>query len=195
MAGQPQDELPNNVDNANEEAPGNNGDDRQAPDADADTQPGPMARLLSAPLSVGNGLVVLVIVGAIVVLITLAIGPTREGSKTGIDSADYARGLITLIFSGGTMLIAVLLALYVITSDSPQASDRFTRGKEVLTILIGVFGTILGFYFGKTDVTPPTPTSTQQTAPADGNAGTPKPDNPKPDDNPDKPKPDEGGGS
>jgi NADH:ubiquinone oxidoreductase subunit 6 (subunit J) len=140
--------------------------------ASGGAQPNAVARILGAPLSIGNALVVLVILGAIVVLVTLAIGPTREGSQTGINSVEYARGLITLIFSGGTMLIAVLLALYVITSDSPHADERFTRGKEVLTILIGVFGTILGFYFGKSDATPPTPASTQQTAPADDAGNT-----------------------
>ena len=26
--------------------------------------------------------------------------------------------------------------------------ERFDRGKEVLSLLIGIFGTIIGFYFG-----------------------------------------------
>ena len=137
-----------------------------------------VSRIMGTPLSIGNALVLLVILGAIIVLITLAIGPTREGSQTGINSADYARGLITLIFSGGTMLIAILLALYVITSDSPHADERFSRGKEVLTILIGVFGTILGFYFGKSDTPPVPPVPTQQAVPTDANSNPPAGANP-----------------
>ena len=65
------------------------------------------------------------------------------------------------------MLIAVLLALFVITSDSPDAKERFAHGKEVLTILIGVFGTILGFYFGKADVPQTTPNQVQDSRPDD----------------------------
>ena len=70
------------------------------------------------------------ILGAIVVLVTLAIGPTRVGTQTAIDNAEYARGLIALIFSGGTMLIAVLLALYVITSESPIADERLRVARK-----------------------------------------------------------------
>ncbi|MBL8810745.1 MAG: hypothetical protein JNM43_11255 [Planctomycetaceae bacterium] len=112
---------------------------------------GTVTAFLSRPLSVGNGLLILVIAGAIVVLLALAIGPTLTGSLTGINNTEYARGLITLVFSGGTMLIAILLTLFVITSESTEADKRFTQGKEVLTLLIGVFGTILGFYFGKAE--------------------------------------------
>jgi len=132
--------------------------------------PGVVSRILGTPVSIGNALVLLVILGASVVGIVLAIGPTRDPSQIGINSAEYARGLITLIFSGGTMLIAVLLVLYVITSDSAVAKERFGHGKEVLTLLIGVFGTILGFYFGKSDVVPPAPAPTEQRIPADDTA-------------------------
>jgi hypothetical protein len=60
---------------------------------------------------------------------------------------DFARGLITFILALGTMLIALLLVLGALFG-SEESKDNFTRGKEVLTVLIGVLGTILGFYFG-----------------------------------------------
>jgi hypothetical protein len=34
----------------------------------------------------------------------------------------------------------------------PTCRERFTLGKEVLTILIGVLGTIVGFYFGSAPI-------------------------------------------
>ena len=76
------------------------------------------------------------------------------------------------------MLIAVLLALFVITSDAADAKERFAHGKEVLTILIGVFGTILGLYFGKTDVPQKPSNQVQATTPNDSIARNPPTANP-----------------
>lgn len=63
---------------------------------------------------------------------------------------DIARGLITFLLSVATVVIAVLLVVSALLmgNTTEEADKRFTRGKEVLTVLIGVFGTILGFYYG-----------------------------------------------
>lgn len=61
-------------------------------------------------------------------------------------SADLARGVITFIFAVGTIGIALLLTIGVLVGNFK--ADEFAKAKEVLTHLIGVFGTILGFYFG-----------------------------------------------
>ncbi len=61
-------------------------------------------------------------------------------------SVDYARGVITFIFAVGTIGIALLLTLGALLGS--HTLDVFAKAKEVLTVLIGVFGTILGFYFG-----------------------------------------------
>jgi hypothetical protein len=60
---------------------------------------------------------------------------------------ENARGLITYILALGTMAIALVLVLAALLGGA-QSAENFGRGKEVLTILIGVFGTILGFYYG-----------------------------------------------
>jgi hypothetical protein len=60
---------------------------------------------------------------------------------------ENARGLITFILALGTMAIALVLVLAALLGGE-QSAENFGRGKEVLTILIGVFGTILGFYYG-----------------------------------------------
>ena len=68
---------------------------------------------------------------------------------------DYARGLITFVFAVGTIGIAVLLAVNAISGRSGDAPGRFSRGKEVLAILVGILGTIIGFYFGGGNDEPP----------------------------------------
>jgi hypothetical protein len=63
-----------------------------------------------------------------------------------LGNADLARGVITFIFAIGTIGIALLVALGALIGDHDDT--KLGRAKEVLTVLIGIFGTILGFYFG-----------------------------------------------
>ena len=65
-----------------------------------------------------------------------------------IEKVEYARGMITLLFATGTIVIAILMTFCAIFSTDNIAKERFDRGKEILSLLIGIFGTILGFYFG-----------------------------------------------
>lgn len=61
-----------------------------------------------------------------------------------------ARGLITFFFALGTVGVAIVLtaAAFSISADDRELMrERFDMGKQVLTALIGIFGTILGFYF------------------------------------------------
>jgi hypothetical protein len=62
---------------------------------------------------------------------------------------EFARGLITYLFAVVTIGTAVVLVVSALTSDeTPTNERRFERGKEILSLLLGVFGTIVGFYFG-----------------------------------------------
>lgn len=70
-----------------------------------------------------------------------------------IATIEAARGLITFLFAVATVGIAVIvvLAAFLGNGSPEELAERFQRGKDVLTILIGVFGAILGFYFGSDD--------------------------------------------
>jgi hypothetical protein len=62
---------------------------------------------------------------------------------------EYARGLITYLFAVVTIGTAVVLVVSALTSAPDERHKaQFERGKEVLSLLLGVFGTIVGFYFG-----------------------------------------------
>jgi hypothetical protein len=65
-----------------------------------------------------------------------------------IGKTEFARGMITLLFGVGTIIIALILTLTAILQAGLTAEDRFKYGIQILTVLMGVFGTILGFYFG-----------------------------------------------
>lgn len=67
----------------------------------------------------------------------------------------YARGVITFLFALGTIGIALALtsAALLRDGDAEEAGKRFDRGKDVLTILVGILGAIIGFYFQSADTT------------------------------------------
>jgi hypothetical protein len=62
--------------------------------------------------------------------------------------ADQARGLITFLFSISTIAIFLLIAIATFWIDKDQVEIRFSKAKDLLTVMIGIFGTILGFYYG-----------------------------------------------
>jgi hypothetical protein len=62
----------------------------------------------------------------------------------GMGKAQFARGLITYLFAVVTIGTAVVLVLSAVLGTD---KERFDRGKEVLGLLLGVFGTMVGFYF------------------------------------------------
>jgi beta-lactam-binding protein with PASTA domain len=90
---------------------------------------------------------------------------------------EVARGLITFLIAITTVGIALILALSTIVLKGGTDDDkRFDRGKQVLTILIGVLGTIVGFYFGSSlDTKTRTPLAIVTTTLPDGAANKPYP--------------------
>jgi hypothetical protein len=72
--------------------------------------------------------------------------------------------LITIVIAIATVAIAFLLVGFSFFSekDGDEREGRFSQGREVLGLFIGILGTVVGFYFGESssrqgrlEVTPP----------------------------------------
>jgi hypothetical protein len=82
-----------------------------------------------------------------------------------------ARGLITLLISVGAVWVAIILA---VGAFSKADDKQFTRAKDVLVIMIGLLGTIVGYYFGSESSNNPQAVDqnyTETSAPADSSSG------------------------
>jgi hypothetical protein len=65
-----------------------------------------------------------------------------------IAGINQARGFITFLFALSTMGVILLIAASVFWLPPEELDRRFPPAKDLLTVIIGVLGTILGFYFG-----------------------------------------------
>jgi hypothetical protein len=109
----------------------------------------PLARSWSDVILDNVGLTFLGLFGVIVAGV-LVWGIFWHGSSfiTLIANVDQARGLITFLFSLTTIALFILIAITTFWMEKEDVEARFNKAKDLLTIMIGIFGTILGFYFG-----------------------------------------------
>ncbi len=90
--------------------------------------------------------IALVILLGVMFLLAMAIfGWDRGKVLLTMAQPEFARGLITYLFTIVTIGTAVVLIISGLTGGS---KEQFDRGKEILGLLLGVFGTMVGFYFG-----------------------------------------------
>ena len=114
------------------------------------------------------------VVGIITITAIAAIIYSGNLSSIGDGGSNVARGLITFLVAIVTVAIAIILTLSAVMSSSKDYKERFALGKEILTIFIGVLGTIVGFYFGSAqiDKAATTPANANIKANANFNANT-----------------------
>lgn len=110
---------------------------------------GCMDRVIGALVSNPMGTVIAAISILIVVIISISLFGENEFLRN-LSNVEFARGLITFLFAIGTIGIALIITFSVFASERSldESKERFYRGKEILTIFIGILGTIVGFYFG-----------------------------------------------
>ena len=90
-------------------------------------------------------LISLLILLGVLFLLGMAILDLDKGRVlVGMGKASFARGLITYLFAVVTIGTAVVLVLSALLGSEKV---NFDHGKEVLGLLLGVFGTMVGFYF------------------------------------------------
>lgn len=112
-----------------------------------------------------SGYIVLAVASFVVLAGILAglLFPSLGFRKDMADPAT-ARGVITFLFAFGTISIALLIAAASYwVRDSEELKARFGYAKDILMVLIGILGTIIGFYFGTQDNTPTEQPPLQQT--------------------------------
>ena len=71
-----------------------------------------------------------------------------------LQDAEKTRGLITFSVAIVTVAIALILVFYLIfgskvdNEDKDEVKNRFTFGKDILMVFVGILGTVMGFYYG-----------------------------------------------
>jgi len=79
----------------------------------------------------------------------------NTGKAIFLKDTDAARGLITFIITVTAAGLFIIMAIStVVLARGADDDKRFDRGKQVLTMLIGILGTIVGFYFGAAPASP-----------------------------------------
>ena len=91
----------------------------------------------------------LILMGVFFVIGMTIVGWDRGNVLRNMGQVEYARGLITYLFAVVTIGTAVVLVVSALSHIAdPNSDEKFQRAKEVLSLLLGIFGTIVGYYFG-----------------------------------------------
>jgi hypothetical protein len=92
---------------------------------------------------------ILLCVGAIVGVIIWAVSKSDSILLTKLAETDAARGLVTFLISASAVGIAFMLIYHAFSAVSN--GENFRMAREIFMSLVGILGTIVGFYFGTAD--------------------------------------------
>jgi hypothetical protein len=88
----------------------------------------------------------------VVLIFALVISMARGSGLERLANTDYARGVITLLVVLAFVVLGVLLLIAAMfaapTGDKDEQESRYRRAREVFMSIVGIVGTIVGFYFG-----------------------------------------------
>lgn len=115
-------------------------------------QPTPKPQKDKAPVVRSKLLTYGLLLATAVVVIAVGYGLYSSEGKflLHLQETDVSRGLITFLVAIITVSISLILVVWVLVSnlETEELKVRFTSAKEVFATLVGILGTILGFYFG-----------------------------------------------
>lgn len=100
---------------------------------------------------VDNGIGLFLSLFAVAVFISLAYGLSSTTFFSSLSHVDQARGLITFLVAVCAVAVIMLTAIQIFWGGQNAGikfDDRFRAAKDLVTLVIGILGTILGFYFG-----------------------------------------------
>lgn len=93
-----------------------------------------------------NGTILLFLFG-IVVIVALTWGLSSPAFRSDVADLAQARGIVMFIFAilTGAIILATLVAIFFLDT---QYLNRIAHARDLLTVVIGIFGTMVGYYFG-----------------------------------------------
>lgn len=113
-------------------------------------------------------------VGGLLIAVFIALGIFfSTGFLDKLAQPNVARGLVTFLFVFATIAIFVIASIAVFWASYEEVEKRAGLAKELMAVMIGVLGTILGFYFGSAESAALQPPQEQAVPaePGDNNAG------------------------
>lgn len=119
------------------------------------TTPGTGNGFLSKPV-VRDSIFALIAVVGISFIVILFMHLSKEDDLLGkLRDGAYARGVITFLIAIASIGLCYIMILHALFTPADRDGENFRRAREVLALLVGILGTIVGFYFGTSDkVTP-----------------------------------------
>ena len=108
------------------------------------SQPRPQSRLEKSWPYVGMGVLALVFIGlaGFIIYYVSDVGVMRLATIEGTRPLLVIAAIISTITFGGALLLGALF------SSEGSFDERFRRAREIFLVFSGIFGTVLGFYFG-----------------------------------------------
>jgi hypothetical protein len=92
-----------------------------------------------------------ILVFAIIFGSAVLYGIFKEGFVDNLSDIAYARGLITFLVAMCSISVIMLVVCSTYWMSQQDLEQRYGRAKDLMTLVIGILGTILGFYYGSSE--------------------------------------------